>query len=96
YSIVRKFRKQYELLPLLAMDLHEALFANPSCPGALVKSKKLNRLAGLDSRVFGQQELGSKGDPLIKRNEYVDDIIANLQSVMQEFEDFARENLNSA
>ncbi|KAJ2657401.1 hypothetical protein IWW48_004530 [Coemansia sp. RSA 1200] len=97
-SIVRKFRHQYSLLPQLAIFLHEALFANPNCPGASVKFKRLNRLVdlhSLDSLVFDQQELGSKNDPLIKRNEYADDIIANLQSVMQEFEHFARKKLSS-
>ncbi|KAJ2654032.1 hypothetical protein IWW48_006338, partial [Coemansia sp. RSA 1200] len=100
--IAREFRKQYKLLPLLAIALHKALFVNPNCPGALVKSERLNRLVdldsldSLDSLVFDQQELGSNDDPLIKRNEYADDIIANLQSVMQKFEHFARKKLNSA
>ncbi|KAJ2654149.1 hypothetical protein IWW48_006284 [Coemansia sp. RSA 1200] len=96
--IVRKFRKQYKLLPLLAIALHKALFANPSCPGALVKSEMLDNLVdldSLDSLDFDQQELGSNDDPLIKRNEYADDIITNLQSVMQKFEHFARKKLSS-
>ncbi|KAJ2760073.1 hypothetical protein H4S06_001912, partial [Coemansia sp. BCRC 34490] len=97
--IAREFRKQYKLLPLLAIALHEALFANSNCPGALVKSKRLNRLVDLDSLeslTFDQQESGSKDDPIIERNGYVDDIITNLQGVMQKFEDFAKKKLNSA
>ncbi|KAJ2524967.1 hypothetical protein GGI11_000418 [Coemansia sp. RSA 2049] len=63
---------------------------------ALAKSEILDDLVDPDSLVFDQQESGRNDDPIIKRNEYANDIIANLQSVMQEFEDFARENLNSA
>ncbi|KAJ2118796.1 hypothetical protein IW147_006311, partial [Coemansia sp. RSA 720] len=72
--IVDKFRKQYKLLPRFAIALHKALFGNSNCPGAC-----------LDDDDDGNMYTDCPSDPLVKRGAYVDEIVADLEIVLDEF-----------
>ncbi|KAJ2654620.1 hypothetical protein IW148_006318 [Coemansia sp. RSA 1199] len=83
-DIVEEFYEEYELLPCFAIALYKALFGNENCPGAI---------PGLDNSEDDDSSDGDSGDkptdgpkdPLVKRGAHVDEIVANLEKVLDNF-----------
>ncbi|KAJ2607960.1 hypothetical protein H4S08_004635 [Coemansia sp. RSA 1365] len=90
--IVSKFQSKYKLLRRLAINLHKALFAHVNCKGAL-NPKDLRSASDLSDLEESDHSSELAIDPLVARNDYVGDILLNLQDAMDKSEKQARARL---
>ncbi|KAJ2365266.1 hypothetical protein IW150_006258, partial [Coemansia sp. RSA 2607] len=96
--IVKHFEEKYILLPELAAGLYDAIFAYSKCSGANISQPRQishrfrQRIVGSGYSQKLPEEPVEMNDPLVTRNEYVDEIVGNLQQEMNSFDELARKN----
>ncbi|KAJ1847766.1 hypothetical protein LPJ73_004165, partial [Coemansia sp. RSA 2703] len=84
--VVKHFCEKYKLLKYLARHIHNALFANAKCRGAIDRTQDSEDLDLSDFDDYSGAKdriLDNGNDPIVKRNQHVDEIVNNLESVFE-------------
>ncbi|PIA18311.1 hypothetical protein COEREDRAFT_79807, partial [Coemansia reversa NRRL 1564] len=86
-SILTHFHVEYDKLILLASELHEALFLHNGCEGACILRKLPLHTPAVGGSNMPSASVPNKksNDPLLKRVQYEQAIVENLQKIMSRY-----------